>query len=270
MDKRRMNSIATWVTEYEIYEYYWSIINDILSNSVLKNRFTNHCIKIGGIDADDINAIRAFCDDVFKEITGEDIYSALAAAYGYHKQTIKQKIDREYRRADISARVIANDNKPNGLTDEEKELAFQADFVRRVLNSKKRPPILPLNKRSHYITEEDIVTINQIIMNRTRRIYGDSTLSEISPSLKKFYDYIAKIEVPDSVSKLELHDTMIEPMCEIKVTKPSDGEIIKNAVKKCVEIYDEQGCTNIIFESTLENGHHWELRLSRQWFRDNE
>lgn len=269
MDKRKMNSIAAWVTEYEIYEYYWSILHDILKNETIKNDFNG-----AGIDSDDISLTRLFCDNVFHEITGESIYYALGAAYGYNWRTVRQKIDREFKRWNAVSRVIANDEADNkkleGLTDKEKELAFQADFVRRVLNSKKRPPILPLNKRSHYITEEDIVTINQIIMNRTKKIYGDNTLSEISPSLKKFYDYIAKIEAPDSVSKLELHDTTIEPKCEIKVTKPSDGEIIKNAVKKCVEIYDEQGCTNIIFESTLENGHHWELRLSRQWFRDDE
>ena len=261
MDKRKMNSIAAWVTEYEIYKYYQSIINDIFNNSVLKNRFVNHCIEIGSIDADDIDSIRAFCDDIFKEITDEDIYSALAAAYGYHKQTVKQKIDREYRRADISARVIANDNKPNGLTDEEKELAFQADFVRRVLNSKKRPPILPLNKRSHYITEEDIVAINQIIMNRIRKIYGDKTLSDISPSLKTFYDYIGSDLAPDPEIKVSDHYT--EPMCEIKVDEPSDGKTIKRAIERYAEFYDEQDCKQIAFEVTLKNGHVWGLSLNR-------
>lgn len=262
MDKRKMNSIAAWVTEYEIYEYYWSILHDILKNETIKNDFNGACI-----DSDDISLTRLFCDNVFHEITGESIYYALGAAYGYNWRTVRQKIDREFKRWNVVSRVIANDEADNkkleGLTDKEKELAYQADFVRRVLNSKKRPPILPLNKRSHYITEEDIVIINQIIMNRTKKIYGDSTLSEISPSLKKFYDYIAEHCGEENVISLKTSKEPVEPMCEIKVTKPSDGETIKRAVERCAEIYDEQGCRQIVFQVTLKNGHKWELSLNR-------
>ena len=256
MDKRKMNSIAAWVTEYEIYEYYWSILHDILRNETIKNDFNG-----AAIDSDDISTTRLLCDNVFHEITGESIYYALGAAYGYNWRTVRQKIDREFKRTDISARVIANDNKPKDLTDEEKELAFQTDFVRRVLNSKKRPPILPLNKRSHYITEEDIVKINNIIMDRTKKIYGDKTLSDISPSLKKFYDFIGSDLASDP--EIKVSDHYAKPMCEINVTEPSDGETIKRAVEKCAEIYDEQGCRKIVFQVTLKNGHKWELSLNR-------
>ena len=270
MDKRKMNSIATWVTEYEIYEYYWSILHDILNNETIKKHFNGT-----GIDSDDISLTRLFCDNVFHEITGESIYYALGAAYGYNWRTVRQKIDREFKRWNVVSRVIANDKANNKklecLTDKEKELAFQADFVRRVLNSKKRPPILPLNKRVHWITEEDIVTINQIIMNRVKKVYGDSTLSQISPSLKKFYDYIAEhydettykycpVEYDNKLANMSFG---FDNSDSVKTTESSDGDPVKRAVEGCAEHYDKQGCQRIDFQVTLENGHIWSLSLNR-------
>lgn len=261
MDKRKMKSIAGWVIEYEIYETYWTIIEDIVSNGKLIQEFTKN-----GIDCDDISSTREFCDNVFKEITGEDIYKAIGAAYNYHRMTIKQKIERQIERANLAARVEVKEN-IRSLTDREKELAFQEDYIRRVLNGTKNKPFVPLNKRQHWITEDDILEINKIIMDRTKKIYGDRTVSDISPALKKFWDFSAKIEAPDSVSKVELHDDYVEPMCKITKTQhESDAETIKNAIKRLAQVYDDQGCTIITYETTLDNGHRWRVAINKVWY----
>lgn len=265
MDKRKMNSIAGWVIEYEIYETYWTIIKDITSNSELMKEFSN-----SGIDSDDISSTREFCDNVFKEITGEDIYKAIGTAYDYHRMTIKQKIERQSERAKIATKKIRNagySTNVRSLTDREKELAFQEDYIRRVLNGNKNKPFIPLNKKYHWITEDDILEINMIIMDRTKKIYGDRTVSDISPALKKFWDFSAKIEAPDSVSKVEFHDAKVEPMCEIvKTQHESDAETIKNAIKRIAQIYDDQGCTIITYETTLDNGHRWRVAINKVWY----
>lgn len=258
MDKRKMNSIAGWVIEYEIYETYWTIIEDITSNTELMKEFSKN-----GIDSDDISSTREFCDNVFKEITGEDIYKAIGAAYNYHRMTIKQKIERQSERTKIAAEAEIRKN-IRSFTDKEKELAFQEDYIRRVLNGTKNKPFVPLHKRYHWITEDDILEINKIIMDRTKKIYGDHTVSDISPALKKFWDYSAKIEAPDSGSK-------VEPKCEITKTQhESDAETIRNEFKDIVKIYDDQGCTNICYEVNLDNGHKWSVRFDKMWVRDNQ
>ena len=260
MDKRKMKSIAGWVIEYEIYETYWTIIEDITSNGKLIQDFAKN-----DIDCDDISSTREFCDNVFKEITGEDIYKAIGAAYNYHRMTIKQKIERQSERIKVAAKNVRS------LTDREKELAFQEDYIRRVLNGTKNKPFIPLNKKYHWITEDDILEINNIIMDRTKKIYGDRTVSDISPALKKFWDYSAKIETTDSVSKVELHDEYVEPMCKIVKTQHEyDAETIRNEFKDIVKIYDDQGCTNICYEVNLDNGHKWSVRFDKMWIRDNQ
>ena len=265
MDKRKMNSIAGWVIEYEIYETYYTIIEDIISNGKLIQEFAKN-----GIDCDDISSTREFCDNVFEEITGEDIYKAIGVAYNYHRMTIKQKIERQSERTNLAARVEVKEN-IRSLTDREKDLAFQEDYIRRVLNGTKNKPFIPLNKRLHWITEDDILEINKIIMDRTKKIYGDRTVSDISPALKKFWDFSAKIEAPDSVSKVELHDTKVEPKCEIVKTQHElDAETIRNEFKDIVKIYDDQGCTNICYEVNLDNGHKWSVRFDKMWVRDNQ
>lgn len=261
MDKRKMNSIAGWVIEYEIYETYWTIIKDITSNTELIEEFSKT-----GIDCDDISSTREFCDNVFKEITGEDIYKAIGAAYNYHRMTIKQKIERQSERTNLAVRVETKEN-IRSLTDREKELAFQEDYIRRVLNGTKNKPFIPLNKKYHWITEDDVLEINKIIMDRTKKIYGDRTVSDISPALKKFWDYSAKIEAPDSVSKVEFHDEYVEPMCKIvKTQHECDAETIKNAIKRIAQIYDDQGCTIITYETTLDNGHRWRVAINKVWY----
>lgn len=270
MDKRKMNSIAGWVIEYKIYETYWTIIKDITSNTELMKEFSKN-----GIDSDDISSTREFCDNVFKEITGEDIYKAIGAAYNYHRMTIKQKIERQSERAKIAAEAdIENSYSPKNIrsfTDREKGLAFQEDYIRRVLNGTKNKPFIPLNKKYHWITEDDILEINKIIMDRTKKIYGDRTVSDISPALKKFWDYSAKIEVPDSVSKVELHDEYVEPKCKIVKTQHEiDANTIRNGFKDIVKIYDDQGCTHICYEVNLDNGHKWTVSFNKLWVRDDE
>ncbi len=265
MDKRKMKSIAGWVIEYEIYETYFTITEDIISNGKLIQEFAKN-----GIDCDDISSTCEFCDNVFKEITGEDIYKAIGAAYNYHRMTIKQKIERQIERANLAARVEVKEN-IRSLTDREKELAFQEDYIRRVLNGTKNKPFIPLNKRQHWITEDDILEINKIIMDRTKKIYGDRTVSDISPALKKFWDFSAKIEAPDSVSKVELHDEYVEPKCEIVKTQDElDFKTVKNALKAIVELCDNQGCTNISYEVNLDNCHKWTIRFDKIWVRDSQ
>lgn len=260
MDKRKMNSIAGWVIEYEIYETYWTIIKDITSNTELMKEFSKN-----GIDSDDISSTREFCDNVFKEITGEDIYKAIGAAYNYHRTTIKQKIERQCERTKIAAKAAYE------MSETERELAYQEDYIRRVLNGTKNKPFIPLRKKYHWITEDDILEINEIIMDRTKKIYGDRTVSDISPALKKFWDYSAKIEVPDSVSKVEFHDSKVEPKCEIVKTQHEiDANTIRNGFKDIVKIYDDQGCTHICYEVDLDNGHKWTVSFNKLWFRDDE
>lgn len=254
MDKRKMNSIASWVIEYEIYETYWTIIEDITSNSKLIQEFAKN-----GIDCDDISSTREFCDNVFKEITGEDIYKAIGAAYNYHRMTIKQKIERQSERIKVAAKNVRS------LTDREKELAFQEDYIRRVLNGTKNKPFIPLNKKYHWITAGDILEINRIIMDRTKEIYGNRTVSDISPALKKFWDYSAKIEAPDDKFQYAYNNNCKAKWQDIE---PSDGETIKRAVEKWAEIYDEQGCRQIAFQVTLENGHVWGLSLNRMLWEE--
>lgn len=262
MDKRKMKSIAGWVIECEIYETYFTIIEDIVSNGKLIQEFAKN-----GIDCDDISSTREFCDNVFKEITGEDIYKAIGAAYNYHRMTIKQKIERQIERANLATKVEVKEN-IRSLTDREKELAFQEDYIRRVLNGTKNKPFVPLNKKYHWITEDDILKINKIIMDRTKKIYGDRTVSDISPALKKFWDFSAKIESSDGLSKVELHDDCVEPMCEIVKTQDElDFKTIKNTLKAMVELYDNQGCTNISYEVNLDNNHKWAIRFDKIWVR---
>ena len=261
MDKRKMNSIAGWVIEYEIYETYWTIIKDITSNTELIEEFSKT-----GIDCDDISSTREFCDNVFKEITGEDIYKAIGAAYNYHRMTIKQKIEKQSERTKLAATKLTEE-KIRPLTDREKELAFQEDYIRRVLNGTKNKPFIPLNKKYHWITEDDILEINNIIMDRTKKIYGDRTVSDISPALKKFWDYSAKIESSGWISNIKFHDTPVEPKCEIvKTQHKSDAETIRNAVKRIAQIYDDQGCTSVSYETTLDNGHKWRLSVNKVWY----
>lgn len=265
MDKRKMNSIAGWVIEYEIYETYWTIIKDITSNEKLIQKFSEN-----DIDCDDISSTREFCDNVFKAITGEDIYKTIGAAYNYHRTTIKKKIERQCERTKIASKVEIKEN-IRSLTDRERELAFQEDYIRRVLNGTKNKPFIPLNKKYHWITEDDILEINEIIMDRTKKIYGDRTVSDISPALKKFWDFSAKIEAPDSVSKVELHDDYIEPKCEIVKTQHEiDANTIRNGFKDIVKIYDDQGCTHICYEVNLDNGHKWTVSFNKLWVRDDE
>ena len=74
-------------------------------------------------------------------------------------------------------------------------------------------------------------------------------------------------EVPDSVSKVELHDDYVEPMCKIvKTQHESDAETIKNAIKRIAQIYDDQGCTIITYETTLDNGHRWRVAINKVWY----
>lgn len=269
MDKRKMNSIAGWVIEYEIYETYWTIIKDITSNTELIEEYSKMREECGmdRIDCDDISSTREFCDNIFKNITGEDIYEAIGAAYNYHRMTIKQKIERQCERTKIASKVEIKEN-IRSLTDKEKELAYQEDYIRRVLNGTKNKPFIPLNKRLHWITEDDILEINKIIMDRTKKIYGDRTVSDISPALKKFWDFSAKIEVPDHISKLlEFRDTKVEPKCKIvKTQHKSDAETIKNAIKRIAQVYDDQGCTIITYETTLDNGHRWRVTINKVWY----
>ncbi len=272
MDKRKMKSIAGWVIEYEIYETYWTIIRDIASNTELIEEYSKMREEYGmdRIDCDDISSTREFCDNMFKNITGEDIYEAIGAAYNYHRMTIKQKIERQNERTKIATKVEVKEN-IRSLTDREKELAFQEDYIRRVLNGTKNKPFIPLNKRQHWITEDDILEINKIIMDRTKKIYGDHTVSDISPALKKFWDFSAKIEAPDSVSKVELYDEYVDPMCEIvKTQDKSDAETIKNAVKRIAQIYDDRGCTSVCYETTLDNGHKWRVAINKVWYNHPE
>lgn len=272
MDKRKMKSIAGWVIEYEIYETYWTIIRDIASNTELIEEYSKMREECGmdRIDCDDISSTREFCDNMFKNITGEDIYEAIGAAYNYHRMTIKQKIERQNERTKIAAKAQIKEN-IRSLTGREKELAFQEDYIRRVLNGTKNKPFVPLHKRYHWITEDDILEINKIIMDRTRKIYGDRTVSDISPALKKFWDFSAKIDVPDSVPKVELHDDYVEPMCEIVKTQDElDFKTVKNALKVIVELCDNQGCTNISYEVNLDNGHKWTIRFDKIWVRDSQ
>lgn len=265
MDKRKMNSIAGWVIEYEIYETYWTIIKDITSNTKLIEGFSK-----SGIDCDDISSTREFCDNVFKEITGEDIYKAIGAAYNYHRMTIKQKIERQCERTKIATEAEIREN-IRSFTDREKEIAYQEDYIRRVLNGTKNKPFIPLNKKYHWITEDDILEINKIVMDRTKKIYGDRTVSDISPALKKFWDFSAKIETSGWISNIEFHDTPVEPKCEIvKTQHESDAETIRNNFKDIVKIYDDQGCTNICYEVNLDNGHKWAIRFDKLWVRDDQ
>ena len=261
MDKRKMNSIASWVIEYEIYETYWTIIEDITSNGKLIEEFSKN-----GIDCDDISSTREFCDNVFKKITGEDIYKAIGAAYDYHRMTIKQKIERQSERTNLAARVETKEN-IRSLTDREKELAFQEDYIRRVLNGTKNKPFIPLNKEYHWIAAGDILEINRIIMDRTKKIYGNRTVSDISPALKKFWDFSAKIEAPDD----KFQYTYAEPKCEITKTQHEiDADTIKNGFKDIAKIYDDQGCTHICYEVNLDNGHKWSVRFDKMWISDNQ
>lgn len=268
MDKRKMKSIAGWVIEYEIYETYWTIIKDITSNTELIEEYSKMREEYGmdRIDCDDISSTREFCDNMFKNITGEDIYEAIGAAYNYHRTTIKQKIERQCERTKIAAKAAYE------MSETERELAYQEDYIRRVLNGTKNKPFVPLNKKYHWITEDDILEINKIIMDRTKKIYGDRTVSDISPALKKFWDFSAKIEVPDHIYKLlEFRDTKVEPKYKIvKTQHESDAETIKNAFKDVVKIYDDQGCTSFCYEVNLDNGHKWTVRFDKLWVRGDQ
>lgn len=244
--------IARSVIDTEINDYYWTVINDIWDAYETR-------MKVEGIDSDDRSKAREYCENIFKKVTGVTIYEALGKAYGYVAKTIAYKVDKK----DMYERIVSNyiHKKNKNLTKEEMDVVYEENYVRIVLKNAKRPPIIPENE-GYGLSEDDINKINKIIIDRTKKIYGDRTISDISPALRKIYDHLEeRKENMASISKISKCETM-------KTQHESDAETIRNGFKDIVKIYDDQGCTNICYEVNLDNGHKWAIRFEKLWVGD--
>ena len=247
--------IARSVIDTEIYDHYWSVINDIWSAYEIR-------MQIDGIDSDDRPRAREYCENIFKEVTGVTIYEALGKAYGYVAKTITYKVDKK----DMYERIVSNyiHKKNKNLTKDEMNVVYEENYVRIVLKNAKRPPLIPEND-GHGLSEDDINKINKIVIDRTKKIYGNRTVSDISPALRKIYDHLE--ERRNNMASF----SKIEPKCEIVKTQHEvDAETIKNGFKDIAKIYDDQGCTHICYEVNLDNGHKWTVSFNKLWVRDSE
>lgn len=246
--------IARSIIDTEIHDYYWTVMHDICD--AYKTR-----MQIEGIDSDNLPKAKKYCENIFKEVTGVTIYEALGKAYGYVAKTIAYKVDKK----DMYERIVSNYiRKKKNLTKEEMDVVYEENYVRIVLKNAKRPPIIPENE-GYGLSEDDINKINKIVIDRTKKIYGNRTVSDISPALRKIYDHLEeRRNIMASISKFE-------PKCEIVKTQHEyDAETIRNEFKDIVKIYDDQGCTNICYEVNLDNGHKWSIRFDKLWVRDDQ
>ena len=257
--------IARSVIDTEINDHYWSVINDIWSAYETR-------MKINGIDSDDRPRAREYCENIFKEVTGVTIYEALGKAYGYVAKTIAYKVDKK----DMYERIVSDyiHKKNKNFTKDEMNVVYEENYVRIVLKNAKRPPIIPENE-GHGLSEDDINKINKIVIDRTKKIYGNHTVPDISPALKKIYDQLEKRK-NNMASSCKI--SKVEPPCEgeldaekwVKTQHEIDAETIRNGFKDIAKIYDDQGCTHICYEVNLDNGHKWTVSFNKLWVRDDE
>lgn len=228
--------IMTWVIEYNIYKYYNGIIEHIIETN--PGAFTD-------VGPDRIKETMAIADDIFKNVTGTNIYEAIGLAYDYAPSTIKKKINRQTKRTIAWAAF----KRPKGFPAQMESLVKQQYYIYSVL--KKLPSFIDFVATLGVVelSEDRILDITKMLTDRANSIYGDGSVSDISPALVVWDQYVI-----DSKIKKDI------PTKKEKSKKTYDHfefDIIENLV----EIQHRNHCTNAIYHLDY-NGWLYEVSIT--------
>lgn len=211
--------IMTWVIEYNIYKYYNGIIEHIIKTN--PGAFTD-------VGPDRIKETISIADDIFKNVTGTNIYEAIGLAYDYAPSTIKKKINKQTKRTIAWARFkripYCGLNAP---------LVMQQYYIYSIL--KKLPDIdFGLTDLDVVeLSEDRIVDITKMLTERANSIYGDGTVSDISPALVIWDQYVI--------------DSKIKKDIQTEKKKKSHDHYEFDIIKELIAIQHRNHCTNAIY-----------------------
>lgn len=215
--------IMTWVIEYNIYRYYNGIIEHIIETN--PGAFTD-------VGPDRIKETMAIADDIFKNVTGTNIYEAIGLAYDYAPSTIKKKINRQTQRticwAAFKRPAYASSNSPIQMDS----LVKQQYYIYSVL--KKLPNFIDFSATLDVVelSEDRIVDITKMLTERANSIYGDGTVGDISPALVVWDQYVIDSKIKKDISTKK---------------KKSHGHYEFDIVQELVAIQHRNHCTNAIY-----------------------
>ncbi len=215
--------IMTWVIEYNIYRYYNGIIEHIIKTN--PGAFKD-------VGPDRINETMSIADDIFKNVTGTNIYEAIGLAYDYAPSTIKKKIDKQTNRTVYWSMFMRHPY--CGVFKE--SFVKQQYYILSVL--KKRPDNIDFSRVKLNITElseNKIIDITKMLTERANSIYGDSTVDDISPALVVWDQYVI-----DSKIKKDIQT-------EKEKSKKSYDHFEFDIIENLVEIQHRNHCTNAIY-----------------------
>lgn len=211
--------IMTWVIEYNIYKYYNGIIEHIIKTN--PGAFTD-------VGPDRIKETISIADDIFKNVTGTNIYEAIGLAYDYAPSTIKKKINKQTKRTIAWARFkripYCGLNAP---------LVMQQYYIYSIL--KKLPDIdFGLTDLDVVeLSEDRIVDITKMLTERANSIYGDGTVSDISPALIVWDQYVIESKIKKDI--------------QTEKKKKSHGHYEFDIIKELIAIQHRNHCTNAIY-----------------------
>jgi hypothetical protein len=211
--------IMTWVIEYNIYKYYNGIIEHIIETN--PGAFTD-------VGPDRIKETMAIADDIFKNVTGTNIYEAIGLAYDYTPSTIKKKINRQTKRTIAWAAF----KRPKGFPAQMESLVKQQYYIYSVL--KKLPSFIDFGATLGVVelSEDRIVDITKALTERANSIYGDGTVSDISPALVVWDQYVIDSKIKKDIPAKK---------------KKSFGHYEFDIIQELVAIQHRNHCTNAIY-----------------------
>ena len=212
--------IMTWVIEYNIYKYYNGIIEHIIETN--PGAFKD-------VGPDRINETMSIADDIFKNVTGTNIYEAIGLAYDYTPSTIKKKINKQTNRTVYWSMFMRHPY--CGVFKE--SFVRQQYYILSVLE--KLPNNIDFSRVKLNITElseDKIVDITKALTERANSIYGDGTVSDISPALVIWDQYVIDSKIKKDIPAKK---------------KKSFGHYEFDIVQELVAIQHRNHCTNAIY-----------------------
>lgn len=226
--------IMTWVIEYNIYRYYNGIIEHIIETN--PGAFKD-------VGPDRINETMSIADDIFKNVTGTNIYEAIGLAYDYAPSTIKKKIDKQTNRTVYWSMFM---RLPYWGVFKE-SFVKQQYYILSVL--KKLPDNIDFSRVKLNITElseNKIIDITKMLTERVNSIYGDGNVGDISPALVVWDQYVI-----DSKIKKDIQTEK----------KKSHGHYEFDIIKELVAIQHRNHCTNAIYHLDYD-GYMYEISVT--------
>lgn len=231
--------IMTWVIEYNIYKYYNGIIEHIIETN--PGAFKD-------VGPDRIKETMAIADDIFKNVTGTNIYEAIGLAYNYAPSTIKKKINKQTQRTVAWAAFKRPSYASSlcGFPTQMGSLVKQQYYIYSVL--KKLPNFIDFNATLDVVelSEDRILDITKMLTERANSIYGDGNVGDISPALVVWDQYVI-----DSKIKKDIQTEK----------KKSHGHYEFDIINELVAIQHRNHCTSAIYHLDYE-GYLYEVSIT--------